>query len=1253
MSAGIPLPPGPPAMPALSHKGYEMPPPPRMFNTTPPTPVSGGVSVPYATSVPRPPMPDSAYSVPSSIDNTPIRGGGGAYALPPRPPQPYNPDSSVPSSGSTPLPPRMPPLAVGSGTTPASRPPLPASQLTPGQAERERVAEEAIMQSLNHAVHRYIRQDVAESLGVDEQGKPLGNHNMDGGRHPLEFHPGAPKHNLRLIATLAVALFGLLPLMGHAALTIAIIGCGSVYIADFLGYRKGSVMVMFCALGAFEGTLILSNLYQAYNSIGAMLALINTLVVAGAVAATSMLQYKWLQVTFPELVIFLERLVLVITPIAAIPSLLATCIALAGSRLGMFPFTFCMCILHYLFATPCFSSFLRRPLEDLDDERNAEDSASTSIAKEEDVALHAMARGDAAILTVVLYSVPMVSFFMIQSMPFSTNFALIIMSWAAMFGIFSMYLLYNPDEHLWFLKPKSNTVGGMIEGDPLGIYTLVVKYRDPVMFAGYLLLMEGFIYRLLHSRFQYLFVGLAPPTNGLLLMVVGLLISIIVLMSIRVMRLSELINNRSTIPLLSQSRLAIMFLCIVVAVLVAIVTGMPPVFHPLSAIAAATFNAFLMDRRNGSGFMLFVFSSSMLLLWWMYRTFSFIIMDLRILADGTVVPSSVMTVSILMCYLLGALSFGFSFNENKRPLAVTLCLLGFKVAFVEHILYSQRDTGVYPGYLVFVTSLAGTWTAIKLCRNEVLSVEAASLVVGAFTSKIYTFLYEETAVTYILDDEGQNTLSGIRAILLSMGWIAAFGACSIVSFLELQHEGADRVRIQKLVPGLLGGFVTFAFVAFSCAFGSITRAFVEAISFRWLSVTNEVDALIGGIALLTTVATFPLIARYTSRSALSDCMIPFVVSLGVLLVSPMSFINGTTIDSVNDEEGGASYDTTPVGRALIMLVIVLMAIGRVVPFSKAPAVIRDAYWVMICGIAAVAMHLVMYPAVSLLTTVTFFFFLSLIGITIDISHYRKEVGMELFVVFGCAVAAMILQFLAVGRMDFYTTPGLEHADGILVWNLQVNTRMTVLSIASVAFMVLGVFTHFRVTGNSLLPNATGLTIESIQNVAVVGNYATLLSVVLMLVLNFTIGEGNLPMYIAICSFLLMLVEDDMLCVGLSQEGFRYFPMLLSLLLVYWATLGHNMYEVWTRETPGLAMWTFLYATPVIPSHVSLLLLLYNGTKKGGIIMGSVIVFVVIDLLCIIFTTNAVVQWMAIVGITGQMARLYVAKFWAHSIGTIV
>ena len=127
----------------------------------------------------------------------------------------------------------------------------------------------------------------------------------------------------------------------------------------------------------------------------------------------------------------------------------------------------------------------------------------------------------------------------------------------------------------------------------------------------------------------------------------------------------------------------------------------------------------------------------------------------------------------------------------------------------------------------------------------------------------------------------------------------------------------------------------------------------------------------------------------------------------------------------------------------------------------------------------------------------------------------------------------------------------------------------------------------------------------------------------------------------------------MLCLGLSQEGFRYFPVLASLLMVYWGTMGHNIYEIWTRETPGLAISTLLYATPVLPSHISLLWLLYNGTKKGGIVMGSVIVFVVIDIVCILFTTNAVVQWMAIVGITGQMARLYVGKFWAHSIGTIV
>eukprot|EP00758_Cryptobia_borreli_P002346 Tbor_TRINITY_DN2962_c0_g2::TRINITY_DN2962_c0_g2_i1::g.1133::m.1133 len=597
-------------------------------------------------------------------------------------------------------------------------------------------------------------------------------------------------------------------------------------------------------------------------------------------------------------------------------------------------------------------------------------------------------------------------------------------------------------------------------------------------------------------------------------------------------------------------------------------------------------------------------------MWWMYRTFSFIVMDLRILTDGTVIPTSALTGSVLLCYLLGALSFGLSFSTNKTSMAICFFILSLKVAFVEHILYSQREAGVYPGALVFLTSGVGVWACFRMYNNKIMTPGAVAVISSSFVAKIYTFLCEQTGAQYLLDSE-ENTLDGLRGLFISLGWVCAFAATTVVAILEMEEIENKRTRNPEHKILI---FALFTFTAMVFAHRSLVRAFTESLLFSYDTIANELDAIIGSTLLITTVCVFAVMMRYCPhRNSFKDCLVPFAVSLAFVFCHPFAILSSHSID--NDDDEGISYDTTPYGRIIAFLAFSCILIARYVPFHNAPTIVRYLYWSFICALIACALHLVMLPASSYVFALMIFIFVTLTGVLIDMAHYRHEIGLELWIIFGVSVGAMILSFITIGHLDIAASIGTVNTP--LLLQIHDNTRMTLLSIGSVANMLLAILIKFRLSGNPLLPSPLPMTEDTVQYIGVVGNYATLMSTCMMIILNAWAGDGNIPMYIFISTFLLILVDDGILFSHFGHGTYRYFPVLLSILVSLWGTLLYEAYVTYTvTESISDALGVVAYSIAVLPSHLSLLRLLYHGgSKKGGLPMNKILLFIVIDFWC--------------------------------------
>eukprot|EP00743_Colponemidia_sp_Colp-15_P012150 GILK01013729.1.p1 GENE.GILK01013729.1~~GILK01013729.1.p1 ORF type:complete len:260 (-),score=6.87 GILK01013729.1:103-765(-) len=215
-------------------------------------------------------------------------------------------------------------------------------------------------------------------------------------------------------------------------------------------------------------------------------------------------------------------------------------------------------------------------------------------------------------------------------------------------------------------------------------------------------------------------------------------------------------------------------------------------------------------------------------------------------------------------------------------------------------------------------------------------------------------------------------------------------------------------------------------------------------------------------------------------------------------------------------------------------------------------------------------------------------------------------------------------------------------------------RVILIALGACVNMLLSVFVKFRLIGMPLLPVKGKVSESTVQHIGVIGNYATLLATCMLLLLNVWANESDIIMNVIAPSFLLMLVDDGVLFFELSRGSFRYFPVLLTILGALWGQMIVNSYGSFLKVGASAAIWDVLFALPTLPSHLSLLLLLWHGgSKKGGGRLWSIVLFVIVDFCCIFAATRPVVQWMAIVGLAGQMIRLYVGQFWSHAVDTIM
>ncbi|CBH18674.1 hypothetical protein, conserved [Trypanosoma brucei gambiense DAL972] len=1142
----------------------------------------------------------------------------------------------------------VPPSQVGFNTG------LPSEPQGAAYAGREGYADAAIRASAdfwkNEQARRVTMEQATGSGCSSLPGEFRGPARAEFPSEELEFHTGSPKYVLPVSLLLAVGLFGAIPLMSSFAFAVLLTGCIVTYVVDYAGYRLGGVFAIIATTLCFGFALFLSNLRASITFLGPLCMILTVQGLLTTTAMAAFLHFHWLQVGYPELVCLMERSVLGVTPMLVLPSLLSSTTAFVGSRHAPAWFLLSMCAIHCYFYRPLESSFvLRRRVTrgeqaDLgqspkrrgkaDDDGNRSSGIAGVGEEAGESWMQINGKPEAVVFTVLLLVLPATLYVAFQRDLYEAWLSNIV-NVVGMVCVQILYLFWKPERSLWFLLSNKQNSREFFAHDSFGLCVTIYRYRSCMYALGALILPNWCVYRLLNSRYRFLFDGVAPPINGILLSVALYAALLAAYMTKKLLDADK--EGRSVLTdRHMKERVVAIVAAAVSAVFVGFVVGLPgPLMFNL-VICLCSFNLFLIDRGNAGLMFIFAFFSSLLLAWWMSRTFSFVILRLHVFGESRTIPSPALAGNILSSYFVGCMSFPHAFTGFKFLYALTLFLQSLNVVVVEHILYSQKEDGVYPAVLVLFTSVVGVLLVSRLHRNGVLGAAGASLVASSYIAKLFKFLVEVTGSYYVEDAEMESSGPLFAVEITTMWWAALL--CGFVAML-FELEKVSQMGNKTIVATV----VLFAFSAMLMVASTVRnfqRATYEFLTKSQITEGAAAYVFVGMSCIVFGALTYPFSARHLGVGPIMrhlNSVARGALGLGIIVLASQAI----HLESAKDEE---EFGTEELGysKQCVLAGMLLVAAGRYLPMASLPMAISVIYWLVATFFLVAGLGTYLLPTPSVLLLISLGVFVYFTFVTLDVAHYREKRMQYLWMLSTVAVCFAVFSVALMGR------GGMEESDTsdvLLIWETHVVGLRRLLSVVSVTGLFTAILLKFRLGGEALLPGAVPITSELMEHIGVVVNYNVILSVTCLTVLNMWNHDYEPGLHVVTSLLLLLLVKDDTLFLELDRENYRYFPPLAYALGLLWGCLIHDAYRAGGSRTSSVAavLREVLCALPLAPSHISLLSLVYASKKAARVSVRPAVAFVLVGIMTLLFSSQKAVQWMAVVGICGHSARLLEAQ----------
>eukprot|EP01063_Lacrimia_lanifica_P024454 TRINITY_DN3235_c0_g1_i2.p2 TRINITY_DN3235_c0_g1~~TRINITY_DN3235_c0_g1_i2.p2 ORF type:complete len:1139 (+),score=449.40 TRINITY_DN3235_c0_g1_i2:55-3471(+) len=1074
---------------------------------------------------------------------------------------------------------------------------------TEARQQQEQIMTQEVSQAFYHLADAHKRaQGVGEEsvAGETEKAKPQlkargaaarTNNYMSRSGQPtamggfkLEFTSGYITFIPELTALFLSCLLPILAVSGRGVLAMLLVGVLASYMFDYTNQKHMALGSVWVCVAAVWAGLFATN-YASLNN-GSWLnvyIVLNISVYLFLLGLFATIQFRWLQVQYPEVALATERVLLGLPPIACLPLLFSTLVSMAGSQVAPFAYAAVMCGLHRGFYT------LRR---------SAFKEALAPEAKWEE---YINGRMEAFFFTVATAVLPCLTFVL-------TNRA---ESWVDMRFLFNagalvaaplMYLFYDPHS-LWFLYGDAYAERRDSNND----HWSVRGARGTVLGVSYSLLLHWLIYRVAFGRFAYLFAGVSPPWNVVLITLGAYAGSVVLYFAV------DLAENRQETAGRAMKWTAVLLFSILAAAAVTYAAGMPRFFICCASLSASCLVNFTLDPRNVNNYVLFVCTTLVVLMWWMYHSFSFIHMELPILGGTEYISIPQLAVYILWLYIIQCTLFPLGMAPSgDKAFFVGLLQQVCALAVVEHILYSQTEN-FYPGLAVLGTTCWGIYFSSTLHHNKRLQKTQCSVLVGLYVAKLYLF----TMVTALPDQDSELFKAAYGQYSLVLGFF--FAAVLVAIGVQLHWERQEKMRRSSFAT-LTQLYVFAAVMVAYLSKDSVVLALMELTTGDGEVLTGR---LLGLVAVFAGILQFPLttVLPPSQTRPAKICQGFIVIGALIALLDPQ-LEGGGEAESLDMDVYEPPLWVPYVGILAVVGVGVTLLGVVALPENSA---LRIAWWTAValgCGMSFTA-GFIPYPTWHSYLLISLVF--GLVVLCIDFTHYSVSAQAESSnSVWGFYSGALVTLLASLVDAQWRVP---EAFDPNLRAETSTQRQNSILCLTIGINLVLAALIKLKLTDRPALRPRTLAKLDSLRDAQGDGSHFGLLANICavqaylsLIMLRNDIGSTSPSFYVMIAPLLLLMHDDGLVFYNISDPDqlSRYVPpMLTSLAALSWRVMWAELPMLINRSPAGFAMQLTVFLLSVaIGASAAYDMWIDSGErrKEGGtdaVVVGTVTVLLLL------------------------------------------
>ncbi|XP_043723807.1 uncharacterized protein LOC122670861 [Telopea speciosissima] len=1009
------------------------------------------------------------------------------------------------------------------------------------------------------------------------------------------FSPSSFLHNLRIAVALVPCAAFLLDLGGTPVVATLAVGLMIAYFLDSLSVKSGSFFgVWFSLVAAQISFFFSSSLFSSFGSVPlSILAAFLCALTNFFIGAWASLQFKWIQIENPSVVLALERLLFACLPFVA-SSLFtwATVSAIGMSNAAYYLMVF-TCVFYWLFSIPLISSF-----------KSKQDSGyHGGEVPDETLILGPL---ESCIHTLNLLFFPLL--FHVAS-----HRAVVLSSAAAVCDLFLLFfipflfqLYASTRGALWWITKNAHQLHGIrVVNGAIAMIVVVICLEIRVVFYSF-------------GRY----IQLPPPLNYLLVTIT--------------MLGGASAAGTYAVGMIGDAFSSVMFtaLSILVSAAGAIVVGFPLLFLPLPLVSGFYLARFF-TKKSLPSYFTFVLLASLMVAWFVmhnYWNLNIWLAGMSLKSVCKLIVTSVILAMTVPGFTLLPPKFCFLTEVGLISHALLLCYIEnrfYNYSSMYH--YGFNDEVMYPSYMVILTTCLGLALVKRLVVDNRIGLKGVWILTCLYSSKLAMLFITSKSVLWA---------SALLLLAISPPLLLYRGRSKVDSKMKT-WQGYSHASIVAFSAWLCRKTIFEALQWWS------GRSPSDGLLLGFCIVLT-------GLACIPIVALHFSHAQSAKRCLV---LVVATGLLFILLQPPIPLswafrpnLIGAAYQSADDISIYGFVASKPTWPSWLLILTILLTLAAFTSFIPIKYIVElRAFYAVGVGIA-----LGIYISVEYFLQATILHALivaALVCTTIFVvfTHFPSASSTRLLPwVFALVVALFPVTYLLEGQLRVKSIldsgAGVADEDNKLSMLLAVEgARTSLLGLYASIFMLIALEIKFelasliqeRTNDRSGMHNQSGqstsaafppklrlmqqrrastvptLTVKRLAAdgawMPAVGNVATIMCFAICLVLNINLtGSSNLAIFF-LAPILLLLNQDSDFVAGFGDRQ-RYFPVTL-VVSAYLVLTG--MYRIWEEVWHGNAGWGLEIGGPdwffavknaallilTFPSHILFNRFVWSYTKQ--------------------------------------------------------